>query len=474
MNRFQRSLVLGAAWYALLLPPRAWSQEHQHGAPGQPPTSSPGATKGDDGMKGPSEEMDQSHHMHMGGMDQMGGMPMESFAGIPMTREASGTSWQPESTPMHARHTMSGLWRTMQHYNGFLSYDNQSGPRGGDQVNGIGWYMLMASRPLGKGELMLRTMLSPEPASIGNRGYPLLFQSGEAFHGQPLVDRQHPHDLFMELAARYRHAIDNRTAAFVYLAPSGEPALGPTAFPHRASSMDNPAAPISHHWQDSTHISVGVLTAGVSRGNWQVEGSWFNGREPDENRWDIDPIRLDSYSGRITFNPGPNWSLQGSYGWLRSPEELRPDETRRRTTFSATWNRPTQNGGNLAATFAWGRNNGGGIDSDGFLLEADCDLGDRNTIFGRLEHVDKLGEDLALLPADRKIPITSLTLGAVRDLTPGRDYNAGVGLAVTYNWKPQDLDSVYGGSPIGVWIFLRIRPTSTHSMHMQMGAPHHH
>ncbi len=401
----------------------------------------------------------------MQGMEGM--MGMEAFAGIPMTREASGTSWQPDSTPMHAHHEMKGLWRIMQHYNAFLSYDHQNGPRGNDQVNGIGWYMLMASRPLGRGDLMLRIMLSPEPATTTARGYPLLFQSGEAYHGQPLVDRQHPHDFFMEVAGRYRYALDAQTAAFLYLAPSGEPALGPTAFPHRTSAMDNPAAPITHHWQDSTHIAFGVLTAGVSRSNWQVEGSYFNGREPDENRWDFDPIRLDSFSGRISYNPGPNWSTQVSYGWLKSPEELRPNETRRRATLSATYNQPRRDGGNWASTFAWGRNNGAGINSDGVLLETDLNLADRNAFLGRLEFVDKLGEDLALTPADKKFGITELTLGGLHELTPGRSYQAGVGASVTFNWKPAELDPVYGRSPLGFWVFLRIRPSR-----MDMGGSH--
>jgi hypothetical protein len=408
---------------------------------------------------------------------QEGMMNMESFAGIPMQREASGTSWQPDSTPMHAHHTMSGLWRVMQHYNLFLSYDNQSGPRGDDQLNALGWYMAMASRPMGKGELMLRAMLSPDPAGVGPKGYPLLFQNGEAYHGQPLVDRQHPHDFFMEVAARYRHAIDEKTAAFLYVAPSGEPALGPTAFPHRTSAMDNPAAPLTHHWQDSTHISFGVLTAGVSRGNWQLEGSYFNGREPNEHRWDFDRIKLDSYSGRLTYNPSPNWSLQGSYGWLKSPEELHPDETRRRSTISATYNRPMINGGNWATTLAWGRNNAKGINSDGFLMESNLNLANKNTLFGRFELVEKSMEDLNIpsslgCPAPCgfdlarvKFKIAALTLGAIHELNPGRAFQTGLGASVTFNWKPRnyELNQAYGyDDPTGFWVFLRIRPAAMH------------
>src|SRR5207237_7797222 len=169
---------------------------------------------------------------------------------------------------------------------------------------------------------------------------------GQSYGGKPLVDRQHPHDFFMEVAARYRHPIARNTALSLYVAPSGEPALGPPAFMHRISAGDMPMAPITHHWMDSTHIAFGVLTGGVSHANAQLEGSIFTGREPDEHRWNFDPIHLDSYSGRLTVNPGPNWSLQGSYGYIKSPESLRPDEDVRRTTVSAIYNQPRADGGN--------------------------------------------------------------------------------------------------------------------------------
>ena len=190
--------------------------------------------------------------------------------------------------------------------------------------------MLMANRPVGKDRLQLRTMLSLEPLTVTPGGYPMLFQSGEQYHGKPLVDRQHPHDLFMELSARYTHPLGKDSAAFIYAAPSGEPALGPTAFMHRLSAMDNPLPPITHHWQDSTHIEFGVLTLGAWKRNVQVEGSYFTGREPNEFRYDFTPFHMDSFSGRISYNPSRNWSMQASYGYLHSPEQLRPDEDIRR------------------------------------------------------------------------------------------------------------------------------------------------
>lgn len=395
-------------------------------------------------------------------------MDMPSTAGIPMSREASGTSWQPDSTPMHAYHSMLDDWMIMTHFNAFLAYDRQWSRRGDDQFNSINWFMGMATHRLGEGELMLRTMLSLEPATTAEHGYPLLFQSGEAFHGRALVDRQHPHDLFMELAASYRYPLNDKTAISLYLAPSGEPALGPPAFMHRASAGDNPAAPITHHWLDSTHISFGVATLGMSYDKFRIEGSIFNGREPDEDRWNIDTIHLDSYAGRVTYNPTDHWSLQGSYGYLKSPEELHPGESVRRATASAIYNRPLRDGGNWAATLAWGLNNEAGINSNAVLLESSLDLASRNSIFGRAEYIQKTGEELDLQPEHKKFGLTGLTLGASHELTPGKPYSVAFGASITYTFKPSSLDEFYGDHPIGLWVFFRIRPAPMHHGEMNM------
>src|SRR5712691_8044932 len=221
--------------------------------------------------------------------------PMEMRAGplgIPETRMGSGTSWLPDASPMHATHVMLGDWSVMRHGVGFLQYDWQGGSRGSHQAGLVNWAMAAATRPLGSGQLQLRAMLSAEPWTIGRRGYPLLVQSGESYQGTPLHDRQHPHDLFMELAALYERPVPGNLGLSLYLAPVGEPALGPVAFPHRPSAVDDPLAPISHHWQDGTHITFGVVTAGVFTRSVKVEASWSNGREPDENRTNFD------YSGR--------------------------------------------------------------------------------------------------------------------------------------------------------------------------------
>jgi hypothetical protein len=390
-------------------------------------------------------------------------MPMEgemqmAFGPFPDGRNASGTAWQPESTPMHGHHSMFGGWSIMTHYNAFLSYEEQSGPRGDEQVNSVNWLMLMATKRDDENEFTLRGMFSLEPATTTRRGYPLLFQSGEAYQGQPLVDRQHPHDFFMELAARYRRLISPDTAVSLYVAPSGEPALGPPAFPHRISAMDNPAAPISHHWLDSTHISFGVLTAGVAQKTWQLEGSWFNGREPDDDRWDIERPSLDSYSGRFTWNPSPEWSAQISHGYLESPEELHPEDDVRRTTASVMHLTELGDGRKLGTTLAWGRNDGHGV-TDAFLIEPSI-MTKRYTVFARAEYVEKTGEELNLQPDDRKIPIKQLTLGATHEIVRNRPWQLALGGSVTWSFMPRDLDAVYGRRPIGFWLFLRLRPAA--------------
>jgi hypothetical protein len=398
----------------------------------------------------------------------MAGMEMVdmTMGGLPMDRAASGTSWQPDATPMFGSMRHSGRWSLVTHFNAFLSYDRQEGPRGDYQYNSTNWAMLMADRTFGKDTLTLRGMLSLEPLTVTPGGYPLLFQTGEQYHGQPLVDRQHPHDLFMELAAKYTHSLGRDSAAFVYVAPSGEPALGPTAFPHRLSAADNPIAPISHHWLDGTHIDFGVLTAGAWLNRTQIEASYFTGREPDEHRYDLSPMHPDSYSGRVSFNPNPNWSLQASYGYIHSPEALNPGQDVRRTTVSASYAHPLRNGGFAAAMLAYGNNSASGVNSDAVLLEGDLHLNPHNTLFGRYELVYKLGEELNLAPADERYEIGQLTVGYVRDFMAGRSYDLGAGFALTFNFVPGALQPIYSSAPDGLWLFLRIRPRAMHQEKM--------
>jgi hypothetical protein len=373
-----------------------------------------------------------------------------------MTREGSGTSWLPESSPMWARHSRRGPWSLMQHGDLKVMYDHQSGPRGVSRPVSTNWYMLMGHRPLGKGALLLRTMLSLEPATIGDNGQPQLFQTGEG-----LIDRQHAHDLFMEIAAQYSHPLGRQVGAYLYAAPVGEPALGPVAFMHRVSAMEIPTAPLIHHWTDSTHISYGVLTAGVQNQRWKLEGSWFNGHEPDDNRWALDALALNSYSGRLSYAPTRDWVLQVSRGRLDNPEIHYPEEPQgavKRTTFSASYNRPLQ-AGNWATTFTWGRNEREEGRSDGFLVESHVNWAGRNYVFGRIENVEK--DELFRQPdprAEQKFSVNAFSLGYARDIGRGEGFETALGAMATVYTKPDALDPVYGRSPVSVQVFLRIRP----------------
>lgn len=251
-----------------------------------------------------------------------------------MDRMGSGTTWIPDAVTLPSRHFMAGDWSLMLHGFVFLEYNKQSGPRGDDWFGSSNWGMLMASRPLAGGRFEMRTMLSLDPATVTSRGYPLLLQSGETYKGEPLHDRQHPHDFVKELAVLYDREVTPNVGLSLYVAPSGEPALGPVAFMHRPSAMDNPMAPLGHHWQDATHISFGVVTLDVYGRRLKLEGSLFNGTEPNEYRWDIDKIRLDSYSARLTANPDSQWSLTFGYGKLKMPDEHHPDGSLHRLVVS--------------------------------------------------------------------------------------------------------------------------------------------
>ena len=275
---------------------------------------------------------------------------------------------------------MDGGWQLMQDGIVFAEFNHQGGPRGGDEFVVPNWWMGMASRKTARGQLTFTGMLSLDPATVGKAGYREIFQAGEALDGRPLIDRQHPHDLFMQLAAVWRMPVSESTGFTLAGGPVGEPALGPVAFMHRASAADNPTAPLGHHTFDSTHIAFGVVTAAVDHGPVVVEGSLFNGREPDENRWDFDFGRLDSFSGRVWYRPNDEWELQASSGRLKNPEELEPGDVVR-STVSAAWTRRTVRRIS-AVTAGFGRNNTDHGTRNAFFAEGSRHL-DMNTWYGR-------------------------------------------------------------------------------------------
>ena len=402
------------------------------------------------------------HEMHQ--MQSPKQMPMlPGPLGISPMRTGSGTSWLPDAAPMHALHARSGAWVFMLHGAAFGLYEKQDGPRGDTQLNSLNWAMGMASRQLAGGVLTLRGMFSAEPFTVGAKGYPLLLQSGEAYQGEPLHDRQHPHDLFMEFAVLYERELNQHLAFSLYLAPVGEPALGPVAFPHRPSAASDPFAPLAHHWQDATHISFGVITAGVFTRVLRLEASLFNGREPDEHRYNFDyqGKSLDSYAARVSLNPAPQWSLSASYGYLKSPEELHPAESQRRISAVVLHSAKFGAHGLWSSALIYGANKHSGDDSfqNSFVAESNLDLDGRNTLFGRIEVVNKRAEDLAIpaVPTDERFRIGELTVGYLREVGKLAGLQLGIGASGTLNLVPTTLKDLYGSrTPWGVGIYLHI------------------
>ncbi len=401
--------------------------------------------------------MDHEHmdHEHM----HDGAHAMPAWLGpYEAAQEASGTAWQPASSGHEAIHGMAGSWSYMVHGFATAVADHQGGGRGDDEIYGASMILVGAARPAGPGRLGVRTMLSLDPATIGKDGYPLLLQTGETGDGvSPLVDHQHPHDFFMELATTYSVSSGNRSI-FLYAGLPGEPALGPPVFMHRCSGVEIPEAPIGHHWLDSSHITFGVVTlGGVSRG-WKVEGSAFRGREPDPDRWDIEKPELDSYSFRLSFNPNRNWALQGSFGRLESPEELHPSIDTDRFTASAIYNRVADRG-NWQTTFAWGRNrNRPGRALDAFLLESTLTVLSRHTFLGRAEvaEKDELFEETDPL-GDRTYTVGKVGIGYVYDAVLKPHFALGVGSYGTVSVVPDEIAAVYQSDPLSGMVFLRAK-----------------
>ncbi|HEX8072919.1 MAG TPA: hypothetical protein VF546_23440 [Pyrinomonadaceae bacterium] len=387
---------------------------------------------------------------------------------LPMGQMGSGTAWQPASSPLYMRHKRAGDWLLMFHFDAKTGVNHQGGPRGVTKADSMNWFMPMAFRRVGAGTLQLRGMFSFEPFTFPPGGSPLLFQTGETYKGAPLIDRQHPHDLVMELSAQYTAPLGERGTWFAYVGYPGEPALGPVAFMHRMSASENPNAPLAHHLQDSTHISFGVFTTGFTYRGLKLEGSLFNGREPDENRYNFEAHPWNSRAARLSYAPTRDWTFQLSHGFLRNPEALEPGDTRR-TTASAQYNRPFARG-NFAAALIWGRNHeshaGELFNLNSYAGEATFNFLARNYLYTRLELVDKRDllrhDDLHRLGfGDDTHPIFRIgayTAGYVRDVWADERLAVGLGGDVTVYSKPAALDPVYGQNPVSYKFFFRVRP----------------
>ena len=356
---------------------------------------------------------------------------------------------------------MNNGWQLMQDGIVFAEFNHQGGPRGGNEFVVPNWWMGMASREMPRGRLTLTSMLSLDPATVGKDGYREILQAGEAIDGHPLIDRQHPHDLFMQLAAVWRMPLTQSTGFTLAGGPVGEPALGPVAFMHRASAADNPTAALGHHTFDSTHIAFGVVTAAVDHGPFVIEGSVFNGREPDENRWDFDFGRFDSVSGRVWYRPSDEWEFQASSGRLKMPEELEPGDIVR-STLSASWTQ--KNGAAISSvTAGYGRNKTDHGPRNAFFVEGARHI-DMNTVYARFE---ALQVETALLQtdvvvngpaADVKDPAIAFTVGGVRDFLSVRGFEGGIGADVTFYGVPDPLQPMYSPHPVSFHVFFRLRP----------------
>jgi hypothetical protein len=447
-----------------------------------------------------------------GTMDMNAMKPPTNLIEAELAHITSGTSIEPPSTPASMLMRNYRGWMLMLHGTAFIAdtqqhaASNPAGPslatceqfnvpclppvvRGGDKFFSTNWLMPMATRPLGPGQFTLRAMFSLEPATISERQYPELFQQGETAFGKPIIDGQHPHDFFMEVAALYDIHLGERTLLSFYASPIGDPAIGPTAYPHRQSASEDPIAALGHHQEDSTHIAFNVLTGGLTWRWLRFEESGFHGAEPTEQRWGFQPspngLAIDSYSSRVTFVPTQNWAAQYSIAHIVSPEALYPTENQQRQTASIMYNRPigahhdttsmpgmdmsTPATGNWATTLLWGSTKSLTDSSieNSYLLESLLQFHTRNYVWTRIENAGRSNE--LLLPPDSALPpnFTESPIGHVAAYTFGydRDFRfiphilAAPGAQFTTYTTPASLVSTYGAHPWGVVAFIRLRIT---------------
>jgi hypothetical protein len=459
-----RMLALG--FFAIVLSaPFAGAQEESLGVlaatnPAEQKLVMPDTDKQNTDKQNTDKQNTDKQGMDMPGMD----MSQPAPDWMPSPHNGSGTGWQPAATPASMWMKSLGAWDLMAHGVVFVDYNQQGGPRGEAKAESVNWLMLMEQHRLGRGSILFREMFSAESLTSPHPGFPELFQTGETYHGQPLVDHQHPHNVFSELALYYTRPISDKLSWEFYGAAAGEPALGPVAYMHRASASELPIAPLSHHLQDSTHISFGVITTGLVVQRFKIEGSVFNGREPDEKRYTIQFAPLDSWSARLSVAPSRNWTAQYSYGRLEHPEALEPGSQRRQTA-SVEYVRPFASG-SWATTLVWGRvhKEADNHNLNGYLLETTANFKLRNYAFSRLELVDKdeLFPDNPLLPSFR---IGAYTFGGARNLVQKKISHLALGADLTLYSKPSSLDPAYGKNPVSFQVFLRVRPALSHHEH---------
>ena len=384
---------------------------------------------------------------------------------LPMNRNGSGTGWLPDASPMYGYMLHSRKWMYMIHGNIFVRYNIQDisnkGERGDRKFDIPNWFMAMGQRKVGKrGLLHFNTMFSLDPL-FGGEGYPLLFQTGETHNGKALVDRQHPHNLFSELSVAYSQSFSKDIDAFIYLGYPGEPALGPVAFMHRPSSLNNPDSPLGHHWQDATHITFGVATAGFRYKIFKVDASVFTGREPGEARYGLDKPRFDSYAYRLSVNPSRYFALQASHAFIESPEAIDPDEDVKRTTASLLYSLPLRDENSfLTSAFVWGYNDSGEDHRENsFTVETNLQVR-RLALYGRFENIEKSASELLLTTFEdhELFRVNALTLGMNYTLYTWQKTNFALGAQSTLYMSDDRLDPIYGHNPLSLEFYLRVSP----------------
>jgi hypothetical protein len=413
----------------------------------------------------PALAAQHEHHHHEGAADPE--KSSETSSSSDLLNWSSGTSLNPSSWPMPMKMSRAGKWDLMWMGQAFAVSTQQTGPRGADKVYSSNWGMLAATRSLGRGSLMFRGMVSLEPLMITQKRYPLLFQTGETADGVAVVDGQHPHEFLMEVAAGYAHPLSQNVTAFGYYGAVGDPALGPVAFPHRASAMEFPQATLSHHWQDSTHIANNVVTGGLSYRDVRIEASGFHGREPNENRWNIDFGAMDSWAARLSYQPGRNWMTQFSAGRLERPEAHHADDIVR-VTSSAHYTRPTSRGAHWSSSVIWARNykTVAKQATQAFLAETAVPFLGKNLALGRFEWSQRdelfednheLGDQVFEETGKRFFDVAAYTIGYSREIGTFKNVNAAVGSTVSVYGLADALKPYYGSTPVSVNVFLRFR-----------------
>jgi hypothetical protein len=391
-----------------------------------------------------------------------------------MNRNSSGTAWQPDATPMYGYMKMGKKWNLMVHGSIFLRYNHQDitntvtrSDSLTDMFDAPNWVMIMANRKVGsRGLLSFSGMLSADELVMGGNGYPLLFQSGETFNNKLLTDRQHPHDFISGLSAAYTHMVNKDIDITAYLGYPGEPAIGPPAFMHRISSINNPDAPLGHHWQDATHITFGVASLGLRYKILKFELSNFTGREPNENRYNFDKPRFDSWSYRFSVNPADNFAIQFSQAFIKSPETLEPEEHITRTTASILHSLILGEKTHLTSAAIWGANQKWEHRPEhSALLESNLQM-NKTAVYGRYEFIQKSVHELSINGngTDKLFPVNALTLGASYNLLHAFNTNFRIGIQGSAFITPSELAGLYGRLPLAAEIYIHVLPINMNAL----------